>query len=142
MTRLDRVGYSITFQTATRKAGTTKWTALSGRESHLHSQREANQNTRPAAAEKPRSRRGGCLPIVTIQRKIPKTVAGFEAPNDPKTVKERGPHALLRFRMDFLLLMPQGARVVIEADGKNRYAHDDGRADCARYATMAAPIEH
>lgn len=49
---------------------------------------------------------------------------------DPRTVKERGPNALLRFRMDFLLLLPHGTRVVIEVDGKHHYAdpHPVGRA--------------
>lgn len=55
---------------------------------------------------------------------------------DPKTVKERGRDALMRFRMDFLLLLPHGTRVVIEVDGKHHYATDDGRADCGRYAKM------
>jgi len=57
---------------------------------------------------------------------------------DAKTVRERGPHALLRFRMDFLLLLPQGVRVVLEVDGKHHYARDDGMADSTRYATMMA----
>jgi hypothetical protein len=57
---------------------------------------------------------------------------------DAKTVRERGPHALLRFRMDFLLLLPQGVRVVLEVDGKHHYARDDGLADSTRYAKMAA----
>lgn len=55
---------------------------------------------------------------------------------DPKTVKERGRDALLRFRMDFLLLLPHGTRVVLEVDGRQHYATDDGRADTARYASM------
>jgi very-short-patch-repair endonuclease len=55
---------------------------------------------------------------------------------DPRTVKERGPEALLRFRMDFLLLLPQGVRVVIEVDGKHHYADSAGRADVQRYAQM------
>lgn len=55
---------------------------------------------------------------------------------DPRTVKERGPDALLRFRMDFLLLLPQGVRVVIEVDGKHHYADATGRADVQRYAQM------
>ena len=57
---------------------------------------------------------------------------------DPSTVKERGRDALLRFRMDFLLLLPQGVRVVIEVDGKHHYADDTGRADVVRYAQMVA----
>lgn len=55
---------------------------------------------------------------------------------DPRTVKERGPDALLRFRMDFLLLLPQGVRVVIEVDGKHHYADATGSADVQRYAQM------
>jgi hypothetical protein len=57
---------------------------------------------------------------------------------DPKTVKERGPNALLRYRMDFLLLLPQGVRVVLEVDGKQHYASENGMADSARYARMVA----
>jgi very-short-patch-repair endonuclease len=57
---------------------------------------------------------------------------------DPKTVKERGPDALLRFRMDFLLLLPHGTRVVIEVDGKHHYSTADGRADTGLYAKMVA----
>lgn len=55
---------------------------------------------------------------------------------DPRTVKERGPDALLRFRMDFLLLLPHGVRVVIEVDGKRHYASLTGNADVQRYAQM------
>ncbi|MER5757246.1 hypothetical protein [Streptomyces sp. NPDC002088] len=36
---------------------------------------------------------------------------------DHRTVQERGPEALLRSRMDFLLLLPHGQRVVLEVDG-------------------------
>ncbi len=57
---------------------------------------------------------------------------------DPLTVKERGREALLRFRMDFLLLLPQGIRIVVEVDGKHHYADDVGRADVVRYAQMVA----
>ena len=57
---------------------------------------------------------------------------------DPKTVRDRGKDALLRFRMDFLLLLPHGVRVVVEVDGKHHFADDSGRADVHRYAQMAA----
>lgn len=57
---------------------------------------------------------------------------------DLKTVKERGPQALLRFRMDFLLLLPRGGRVVLEVDGKHHYANEVGQADASRYAGMVA----
>jgi hypothetical protein len=56
---------------------------------------------------------------------------------DPKTARERGKDALLRFRMDFLLLLPNGTRVVIEVDGKEHYADARGQADPKRYADMA-----
>lgn len=57
---------------------------------------------------------------------------------DPKTVRARGAAALLHLRMDFLLLMPRGVRIVLEVDGRTHYASGDGRADPATYArTMA-----
>lgn len=52
---------------------------------------------------------------------------------DPKTVRERGAEALLRHRMDFLMLLPHGQRVVLEVDGAHHYSRD-GRADGAAYA--------
>ena len=43
--------------------------------------------------------------------------------------------ALPRFRMDFLLLLPHGQRVVLEVDGLHHYASPDGeRPDPAQYA--------
>ncbi|EOT02223.2 hypothetical protein P354_21420 [Streptomyces noursei PD-1] len=40
---------------------------------------------------------------------------------DHKTVRQRGPQALTRFRMDFLLLLPHNRRVVLEVDGAHHY---------------------
>lgn len=58
---------------------------------------------------------------------------------DPKTVQERGPEALLRSRMDFLLLLPHGQRVVLEVDGSQHYTRDRGRIpDTVKYANMVA----
>ncbi|MFB8127043.1 hypothetical protein ACFVG1_11950 [Streptomyces bacillaris] len=58
---------------------------------------------------------------------------------DPRTVRERGPQALLRFRMDFLLLLPHGQRIVLEVDGSQHYTRDRGRTpDTAKYAAMVA----
>ncbi|MEH0564463.1 hypothetical protein QBA37_35430 [Streptomyces silvae] len=58
---------------------------------------------------------------------------------DHKTVEERGPEALLRSRMDFLLLLPHGQRVVLEVDGSQHYTTDRGRTpDTAKYAEMVA----
>jgi hypothetical protein len=52
---------------------------------------------------------------------------------DPRTVRERGPEALLNFRMDFLLLLPYGHRVVLEVDGATYYT-TAGRPDADQYA--------
>ncbi|MFE4960582.1 hypothetical protein ACFRCW_43285 [Streptomyces sp. NPDC056653] len=58
---------------------------------------------------------------------------------DPKTVRQRGPQALLRFRMDFLLLLPHVPRIVLEVDGSQHYTRDHGRTpDTAKYADMVA----
>jgi hypothetical protein len=57
---------------------------------------------------------------------------------DPKTVANRGRDALLRQRMDFLMLFSHGIRIVIEVDGKQHYAHADGRADPVAYGRMVA----
>ncbi|MCX4735081.1 hypothetical protein OG369_27045 [Streptomyces sp. NBC_01221] len=48
---------------------------------------------------------------------------------DHKTVRQRGPEALTRFRMDFLMLLPHGRRVVLEVDGAHHY--ENGRAYAA-----------
>jgi hypothetical protein len=58
---------------------------------------------------------------------------------DPYTAARRGaPGPLSRQRMDFLLLLPHRARVVIECDGKQHYADASGRADPRRNAAMMA----
>ena len=55
---------------------------------------------------------------------------------DPKTVMARGRDALLRQRMDYLMLLQSGVRVVIEVDGQHHYS-SGVRPDPARYAAMA-----
>ena len=52
---------------------------------------------------------------------------------DPVAAKVRGPKALLRFRMDFLLLLPHGERVVIEVDGSHHFS-SDGKPDGKKYS--------
>ena len=54
---------------------------------------------------------------------------------DPKTVRERGREALLRQRMDFLMLLSSGVRVVLEVDGKQHYSWN-GRPASNRYAKL------
>ncbi|HUR07556.1 MAG TPA: hypothetical protein VM347_33780 [Nonomuraea sp.] len=58
---------------------------------------------------------------------------------DPSTWKQRGgrPGVLARERMDFLLLLPSGGRVVIEVDGKQHYAEGD-TASPRLYSLMVA----
>lgn len=57
---------------------------------------------------------------------------------DPKTVSERGAQALLNHRMDFLMLLPAGGRVVIEIDGIQHYSDDMQRANTRKYAQLVA----
>ncbi|SRR6266487_3332258 len=58
---------------------------------------------------------------------------------DPRTRRERGdqPSALMRERMDFLLLLPGGVRIVIEVDGKQHYAEGE-RASPRLYSEMVS----
>lgn len=56
---------------------------------------------------------------------------------DHKTIAQRGPEALKRFRMDFLLLLPNRIRVVLEIDGKQHYSDETGRAAPELYARMS-----
>jgi hypothetical protein len=59
---------------------------------------------------------------------------------DPYTRAHHAPATppLARQRMDFLLLLPQRVRIVIECDGNQHYADHNGRADPSRYAEMVA----
>lgn len=57
---------------------------------------------------------------------------------DPQSVLQRGKTALPRSRMDFLLLLPGGIRIVIEIDGKHHYATENGQASPQLYSDMVA----
>jgi hypothetical protein len=57
---------------------------------------------------------------------------------DPKTAWQRGRDALLRFRMDFLLLLPGGVRVVLEVDGRQHYSDSTGTGSPTKYADLVA----
>ncbi|MFB7429155.1 hypothetical protein ACFC0K_38415, partial [Streptomyces hydrogenans] len=58
---------------------------------------------------------------------------------DHRTVRERGPQALLRFRMDFLPLLPHAQRIVLEVDGSQHHTPDRGRTpDTVKYAAVVA----
>lgn len=72
--------------------------------------------------------RGFALPAL-----IPQVYLHF----DPLTVTQRGaPSPLVRQRMDFLLLMPNKNRVVIELDGKQHYSDEKGTASPKLYSAM------
>lgn len=56
---------------------------------------------------------------------------------DPLTFRQRGaPSPLVRQRMDFLLLLPNRHRIVIELDGVEHYSDGHGNADKKKYAEM------
>ena len=68
--------------------------------------------------------------------KLPALIPQVYLHYDPLTQRERGEEKLLtRQRMDFLMLLPNNVRVVIEVDGKDHYSID-GRASPPRYAEM------
>lgn len=55
---------------------------------------------------------------------------------DPMTMKQRGPLALIHHRMDFLLLLGKGIRVVLEVDGLHHYSLQ-GQPSPSEYAKLA-----
>ncbi|MBF6325895.1 hypothetical protein [Nocardia cyriacigeorgica] len=55
---------------------------------------------------------------------------------DPKTSDQRGTEALLKFRMDFLLLLPD-RRIVLEVDGVSHYTNLAGEPSPQEYAKNA-----
>ncbi len=62
---------------------------------------------------------------------------------DPRTRRERDgqPGVLMRERMDFLLLLPRGVRIVVEVDGQQHYAVGVNKGDAASprlYSEMVA----
>lgn len=62
---------------------------------------------------------------------------------DPYTKRQRGDEQFLaRQRMDFLLMLEHGVRIVIEVDGRHHYANEDSSerwlADAQRYAEMVS----
>ncbi|MFJ3825586.1 hypothetical protein [Streptomyces nodosus] len=58
---------------------------------------------------------------------------------DPKTLRQRGAHAMQNLRMDFLMLLPGIRRVVLEVDGMQHYTRNEGtEPDSAKYAATMA----
>lgn len=54
---------------------------------------------------------------------------------DPKSAKLRGGQVYVHQRMDFLMLLPRGVRVIVEIDGKQHYANGE-KANPKLYADM------
>ena len=72
------------------------------------------------------------------QEKLPALIPQVYLHYDPKTLIElKGEKRLPRQRIDFLLLLPQGTKVVIELDGKQHYAKGNS-ANPELYAEMVA----
>ena len=71
--------------------------------------------------------------------KLPALVPQVYLHYDPYTVRQlRGVKRLPRQRMDFLMLLPNEHRIVIEIDGKQHYALENGQASPQLYSEMMA----
>ncbi len=57
---------------------------------------------------------------------------------DPRNRSERSEPVLVRQRMDFLMLLRNASRIVIEIDGVQHYSDENGCAAPKRYAEMVA----
>jgi hypothetical protein len=84
-------------------------------------------------------------PALLGEDKVPALIPQVYLHYDPYTQRHRGDEKFLaRQRMDFLLMLEKGVRIVIEVDGRHHYAHADSGhpemmiADSGRYAEMAA----
>ena len=81
----------------------------------------------------------------TLADKLPALLPQVYLHYDPYTKRERGDEKFLaRQRMDFLLMLDYGVRIVIEVDGRRHYAMPDSAAngayiaDAKLYADMVA----
>ena len=72
-----------------------------------------------------------------LKRKLPALIPQVYLHYDPYSIEQYGIHYLLRQRMDFLLLLSNSARIVIEVDGKQHYS-DDQIASPKKYAEMVS----
>lgn len=73
----------------------------------------------------------------SMSEKLPALIPQVYLHYDPRSAAQRGDQRVLpRQRMDFLLLLSHGVRVVVEVDGKHHFANGD-TASPSRYAEMA-----
>ncbi len=72
-----------------------------------------------------------------LKDRLPALIPQVYLHYDPKTLKElQGRKRIPRQRMDFLLLLERGARIVLEIDGSQHYADDRRNASPQKYAEM------
>lgn len=72
-----------------------------------------------------------------LGEKLPALIPQVYLAYDPMRAKDLPEgKTRIRQRVDFLMILPNLKRVIIEIDGKHHYAHEDGRADPHRYAEM------
>lgn len=72
-----------------------------------------------------------------LEEKLPALIPQVYLHYDPYTLRQlQGVKRLPRQRMDFLMLLPDDHRIVLEIDGKQHYALDNGQASPQRYAEM------
>jgi len=73
-----------------------------------------------------------------LGKRLPALIPQVYLHYDPRSKAQRGNKTVLvRQRMDFLMLLPRGVRIVIEIDGKHHYGEGD-RVAPMKYAEMAA----
>ena len=73
-----------------------------------------------------------------FREKLPALLPQVYLHYDPRNRNERGRPVLVRQRMDFLMVLRNATRIVIEIDGIQHYAENDKGASPTKYATMVA----
>lgn len=72
-----------------------------------------------------------------LKRKLPALIPQVYLHYDPYSIKKYGIQYLLRQRMDFLFVLSNSTRIVIEVDGKQHYS-DDNISSPRKYAEMVS----
>lgn len=79
------------------------------------------------------------LYYIVYGKNLPALIPQVYLHYDPKSLKElNGKKRLARQRMDFLMLLPNNQRVVIEIDGKQHYSDNEGQSSPRNYSEMVA----
>ena len=75
----------------------------------------------------------------TLGTSLPALIPQVYLHYGPKSVRElSGEKRLMRQRMDFLMLLPNNQRIVIEIDGKQHYSSSNGSSSPKKYSEMVA----